>query len=280
MATWEEILAADYNPVTHMREQHQEKMAKRKAENLARMQAANPGFLPGGLANPDNNQYQQFASPSVMSNQASWLGSQREVGEQLWGSSTNPDTPPNAAVGTNGTYTPQGAFQASNGPNSAGVSGGISDAPQGFQDAYGAVAGGIPAGFHAGLMAIDPIIGGLLTPFRQTEADAALQQDLDSMVESLGGYPDIGALPESHISPDIPGVGLPSGMTGGNGTGGNADNSGFGGGGGQAISEGNQGAAGNEGPGQGNGSGGSAGAGAGGNANGGGSAAGGPDGGR
>ena len=117
MATWEEILAADYIPVTSMREQHQQKMEQRKAENLARMQAANPGFLPGGLANPANNQYQQFAPPSVMANQSSWLGSQREVAEQLWGSPTTPADPTVPPPTDGGSYTPQGAFQASNGPS-------------------------------------------------------------------------------------------------------------------------------------------------------------------
>ena len=52
MATWQQMLDRNYNPVNAVSERHKALLEKRKAENLARMQRSNPWLRPGGYGTP------------------------------------------------------------------------------------------------------------------------------------------------------------------------------------------------------------------------------------
>jgi hypothetical protein len=114
MPTWEEILDANYNPVNSVRERHQATIDARRNQNIARMQAANPGFQPGGNdtgggGNPavgSGPQYQQFGPPTVMDNQDSWLTSQANLANEHMGGSSGSSGGNEAP-----TYLPSNAVQ-------------------------------------------------------------------------------------------------------------------------------------------------------------------------
>lgn len=205
MATWEEILAANFNPVTAAREKHQELIEKRKAENLARMQAANPGFMPGGYANPTNVQFQQFGPPSVMTNQDEWLLTQQQMASEHFGGAGDPSTPAPAA------------------PAAASSFGGRDGRGEGAPGGSGAYSGVGPAQFGDTMMAgVHPALGFMLGPVVNPFANYAMQNnqlfaantaaeaaELSAMQEA-GISTNVNDLPESILSLDsIPGVGLP-----------------------------------------------------------------------
>ena len=111
MATWEDMLNTSYNPVYAERERHKRLVEQRKAENLAKMQAANPGFLPGGMGQTNQPQFQQFTQPSVMANKDDWLASQHEMASEHFGGAADPAGPD--------TSTAPGAPSVSSGGNFA-----------------------------------------------------------------------------------------------------------------------------------------------------------------
>jgi hypothetical protein len=116
MATWQEMLTADYNPVNTVRTNHQTIMDQRQAANLARMQQANPGYAQGGYGTQGQQQFTQYGPPTLHDNQDEWLQTQRD----LSGAPAYEETGPDAGALSGG------------GANDSGIDGGRGNGPQSY----------------------------------------------------------------------------------------------------------------------------------------------------
>ena len=190
MATWEEMLSANYNPVTSLRE----RFTQREAENLARMQQANPGYG----TNPGMPQYQQFTSPSSGS-QDDWLETQRNLfNEQFVGNSASNATNNNVSNTTNNQSLggAQGSDSEGGMPGTGGMLGGnnsvSNDAVGGYRgisqadlDASGAVMA--PSqGLQVAAAFAGPIIGMPFTNAYNTQLNAFNESMADDKAELAG----------------------------------------------------------------------------------------------
>lgn len=238
MATWEEMINGG-NPVDIVNQRHKALMEKRQAENIARMRAANPGYLPGGAMPGSQQGFQRFAPPSVMDNKDEWLESQFAMADEHLGGPGDPAAAAQAAqaAATGGMSQGGGEGEISGGRTFGGMS--MGDMPNALSSAINNAQGLTPAQ-AAGLSFMFPNFAPLIAP-------AIMSPELESSLNELSGMirggtiPDLGSLSESHISPDIlglPGVGLGgSGGIGSDGTAPGDDSSGGFGGFGDDTSE-------------------------------------------
>jgi hypothetical protein len=218
MATWQDMIEgyrdpvtgeySQYNPVTAVTDRHNALMEKRQAENLARMQAANPGYGVGGTP-MSQQQFQQFGPPSVMANQDEWLETQFSMANQHLGGGQTPETA--AATQTGGMPTPagwdRGGGSGPSAPGSGRAQDGLDAAVQGFNGFTPEQAGYINA-----------IVGPLAVPFTTKNTMNANMMDALEGVETFRDtFPDaivdFNALPENLVDFDtsvLGGVGLGS----------------------------------------------------------------------
>jgi len=296
MATWEEMVNGTldpntgqynpYNPVTAVSERHKALMEQRQAENIARMQAANPGYLPGGNMQGSGQGFQQFAPPSVMANKDAWLESSMNMANENM-SPTDPVAQAQAATGGLSTQGGMGGGQIGS-PEQAFGGVPFGDMPDALTSAI-SNAQGLTPGLAAGMSFMFPSLSQVFAANTMSQDTMEALGELSGMLEG-GTIPDANALPESllnfsdEIDPstlqgvgidfgggggsavpgggtNAPGVGNPtgSGATGQVGIqGGNDDDDGGGGGGDGGSNDGGAGAAGTGGTGGGSGVGGSA----------------------
>lgn len=219
MSSWQDYLDG-VNPIDTVRGRHEELMKQRQAENLARMQAANPGYGQGGFGNIQQQQFTQYGPPTLHDNSAEWLQTQRNLyGENIDYNQTGP----NAGALSNGQGGQDDQSGRGIGPqgntNADPYAGMDADVAEAMRAGAATLPGGIPSGLLAGITARDPFLGALLMPFKQNLSPFN-QETIDDMKtlqgmadEGLMGldafsneYGQIGTMPEAT---DYEGVGIP-----------------------------------------------------------------------
>ena len=269
MATWQEMLDADYNPVNTVRERYEKQLADAQSANIKRMQAANPGFGQGGMSQSSiQQQYTPYSYEPT--NQESWLETQLSLSNQAM---------TDAGFGPTTPTAPTAADPFSGGINTGGGGGeGNTGNTGGYNGVTGTAAGEMSmTPFGAFMAATDPfaaaIIGSQIatnnaavavndaeiatfdaTGMSDADLDAAIaagltslsdenQQDLFGEFGVADANTNVGMLGGGG-GPDGTGPGGPTGISGGAGNlGGQQSTSSSSGGGGMASdSHGNSGA--------------------------------------
>lgn len=218
MATWEDMMNPNYSSVTTVRDRHQALMDKRQAENMARMQAANPGYLPGGQMPGQSQGFQRFGPPTVMSNQDEWLKTQFAMADEHLGGAGDPAATAQAAQAA----ATGGMGNAGQGGGELGGNrGGSPNDPLGFND-FGPNTGLSPGlaavgGFLLGPQ-LSPLMGGLvMTEDQQQQAInewGNFNAPNDPVVGAFNALGDFTKESQLADNPDgfakLPGVGLPN----------------------------------------------------------------------
>ena len=179
MATWQEMLDANYNPVNTVRERYEKQLADAQSANIKRMQAANPGFGQGGMSQSSiQQQYTPYSYEPT--NQESWLETQLSLSNQAM---------TDAGFGATTPTAPTAADPFSGGINTGG--GGGEGNTGGYNGVTGTTAGDMSmTPFGAFMAATDPFAAAIIGSQIATNNAAVAVNDAEIATFDATGMSD------------------------------------------------------------------------------------------